>query len=340
MKALIKTHAPLTSSYRSLLVVALVISALVLAFPHVSSAATTPAGLPPYQITTLTVDNKNDFVLEPGKMEVFMNPGDTVVKYISVTSRIKPTTKFKVTTEDFVGTRSDENPVLLLGDEKSPYSFKDALVPSVGKFSLDFGDRITLPVTITAPTNALPGGYYTSVIVSNEPQVESDRADAAGAKIISRVGVLFFIRVNGPANESGHIEDLRINNPKFIYPESPASFEILFNNTGTIHLAPYGRIHISNLFGQEIDVLPVDAYFSMPDSLRYRKVEWNDDKFRFGRYKATLELNKGYGNQTDTRSITFWIIPWMVVIPVVVGIFLIVTIVYFFISKFELRRKK
>ncbi len=291
------------------------------------------------QITSMSVDDKNDFVLEPGKMEIFADPGDTIVKYISVTSRINRKTDFKVTTEDFVGSREEQNPVVLLGDDRSPNSFKDSLRPAVSDFTLNFGDRITIPITIQIPANALPGGYYSSVIVANGPQNDSSTS-VSGAQIISRVGVLFFVRVNGPVNESGFVEDFRISDKHWIYETSPDKFQILFNNTGSVHLAPYGVIRISNLFGSEIGVLPIDAYFSLPDSLRYRDVNWADDSFRIGRYKATLELNRGYGDIIDTKVLAFWILPWKILLAVGGGLVLLILISYFFLSRFEFRRKQ
>ncbi len=317
-----------------------VLSLVFFAQPARAAISSSGQSLPPYQISNITVENKNDFVLEPGKMEVFLNPGESVVKYISITSRIKDKTKFKVATEDFVGSREEKSTVILLGNEKSPYSFRDNLIPSATNFTLGFGDHIVLPVTISVPYNAAPGGYYASVIVSNEPQVREDAAQAPGARLISRVGVLFFIRVNGQAHEEGYVEDFRVKEPHIIYPSAPDNFEILFNNVGSVHLAPFGIIHITNTLGNAVAELPVDAYFAMPDSLRYRTVEWRDQGFRFGRYKATLELHKGYGDQIETKTVAFWVIPWMIVVPVVVGLFIIVFIIFFFLSMFELRRKK
>jgi hypothetical protein len=311
---------------RSLLVLAL----MVFIVPFISSAA---------QIANLNVEDKEDFVLEPGKIEVYADPGQTIVKNISVTSRIKQRTKFKVTTEDFLGSRSESEPVVLLGDQKSPYSFKDNLEPEETSFSLDFGDRITLPVTIHVPIDAQPGGFYSSVIISNEPQVNADRPQAS-TRVVSRVGTLFFVRVNGPVHEEGKVEDFRVRDAKSIYGSTPKEFQILFNNTGSVHLVPYGQIRITNMVGTEVGVLPVDAYFAMPDSLRYRNVSWEDSQFRIGRYTATLELHRGYGDTVDIKKISFWVIPLKVVIPVVGGIILLALIITLFLSRFEFRRRR
>ena len=320
--------------------------------PQVSFAATVTTKAPPtaqtssspqLQITNLTVDNMNDFVLEPGKIELNVNPGDVITKYISVTNQIKSSMTFKISVEDFVGSKNEDQPVVLLGNDKSPYSFKDNITPAVSTVALNFGDRVTIPITITVPKDAQPGGYYSSVIVSDEPTVDATAAGQApgGVHVISRVGTLFFIVVNGPVNTSGNVEDFRIKNSRPIYNSAPSNFEILFNNTGTIHLVPYGDVMITNFFGKQIADLPVDAYFAMPDSLRYRDVFWNDNhQIRIGMYTATLQLHNGYNSTVDIRKITFWIFPWRIVVPALIIIIFAILIGYLFFTRFEFRRKK
>jgi hypothetical protein len=306
------------------------------------TVATSPASsIQNIQITSTSVDDREDFIVEPGKVEVHANPGDSVTEYISVTSRIKNSTEFAVSAEDFVGSQSESSPVVLLGTQKSPYSLKDWLVPATNDFTLHFGDQATLPVTINIPKNASPGGYYAAVIISNAPQVTADSSSTAGtAQIVSRIGVLFFVRVNGDITSSGQLADFRINPPQTVYSSAPNDFQILFNDTGSIYLAPYGEIRINNFFGKEIADLPVDAYFALPDSLRYRDIIWNDNNFRIGRYTATVNLNRSYGGVVDTKTIVFWILPWKIITAVVVGLIVVVGIIYFFLSRFEFRRKR
>src|SRR5574344_2197597 len=70
----------------------------------------------------LNIAPQNDFVVEPGKTEIFINAGETVTKSISITNRIGKSVKFKLTTEDIIGTNDSISPVKLLGDDIGPYS--------------------------------------------------------------------------------------------------------------------------------------------------------------------------------------------------------------------------
>ena len=290
------------------------------------------------KISQLTVEDKKDFVLEPGKIEIFLNPGETVKRNISIINRTNRKSDFKIEIEDFVGSDNPNTPVILLGNDKSPYSFKDNLVPELKTFSLEFGQKIELPIEIQVPANAQPGGFYSSVIVSSVPSAD-EAASQTGAKIISRVGVLMFIRVNGQAEQGGEVSDFRIGGGEgSVMQHGPVPFEILFKNTGSVHLVPFGEITIRNMLGKQVAKLPVDAYFSLPKSVRYRQVEWEQSRL-FGRYTAELKMNDGYDGKEEIKKIAFWVIPWSYIAIVAVVLFIISFIVYFIRSRFEFKRK-
>ncbi len=279
----------------------------------------------------------NDFVLEPGKVEVFVNPGDSITKTITVTNRASTKVSFKIEIEDFIGSDDQDKPVILLGNEKSPYSFKDNVVPSVNTFTLEANTNLTIPVKINVPANAQPGGFYTSVLVSNQPSVDEASQSSVvkgGTKVISRIGTLFFIRVNGVTKESGSLEDLRVSAPT--KDSSAYNFSILFKNDGNVHLVPYGWVTITDVFGKMVGRVPVDAYFAMPQSVRYRDVQWSAP-FLFGKYEATVQLNRGYGSDlVDTKTISFWAVPLKETSMIVVGLIVLYMLYRFLSTRFKL----
>ncbi|MES2436809.1 MAG: hypothetical protein V4519_02260 [Patescibacteria group bacterium] len=292
-----------------------------------------------FEVSNQNVEDKNDFVLEPGKVELFLNPGEEATKAVIVTSRIRETTTFKIEIEDFIGSRDANQPVILLGNDKSPYSIKDSIVPEISEFTLEFGQRIAIPVKITVPEATQPGGFYASVLVSSQARETPATAAQGRTRVVSRVGSLMFIRVNGDANESGAVEDFRIaGEKKSVYEKGPFTFQVLFNNTGNVHLVPYGTVTIKNTLGKSISTLPLDAYFSLPNSLRHREVQWSSG-FLFGRYKAELDLNRGYGGTMDHKEITFWVLPWKIVVAVLFGFLLISSILVYILRNFEFKKK-
>ncbi len=297
---------------------------------------------------TFNVDIQNDFVVSPGKTEVFLNPGDIVVKNVSVTNRNSHPVKFKLTTEDFVGSDDLETPVVLLNEEEnSPYSLKDFVHPEIREFTLKTGERVTVPVTISVPTDIEPGGHYGAVVVANVPTdpvtgKEIDGAAGGSTKLISRIASLLLVRINGPVTESGNLESVKpIGSSSSIFQSNPTGFGIVFKNTGEVHLVPHGTITVKNIFGSKVGSLAVDAYFALPKSTRYKEVLWtNPPPFSFGRYTATLSLYKGYGDETQTMDITYWVLPWKVLVGGFVIIFVLIALMRFIATRFEFKRKK
>lgn len=297
-----------------------------------------------YQKTKLDMEPQNDFVVEPGKTEIFLNRGEAVVKNVIVTNRINRRVHFKLTTEDLVGTTDQNRPVVLMGDVEGPYSLKNFIIPEISEFDLDLGERMVIPVTVSVPEDAEPRGYYGALIVSSESESGDNGLDPDGAqgktRIISRIGSLFLVKINGMGKEEGRLEDFKISGPlKKFYSRAPESFEIAYENTGNIHLVPYGKITINNLIGKTINQVPVNAYFVLPDSIRYREVLWQDSGFLFGRYTANLSLYKGYGNEYEADKVVFWVLPWRVIVPIFVGLVVLIALVYYILTRFEIKKK-
>jgi len=109
-------------------------------------------------------------------------------------------------------------------------------------------------------------------------------------------------------------------------------------NTGSVHVNPYGELSITNMFGEEVGFIELEPWFVLPTSLRVREITW-DREFLLGRYKVTAQINRGYDDIIDEVTVVFWVLPW----KIVGGIFLILFIIIFglraFFRTFEFKRK-
>ena len=119
----------------------------------------------------------------------------------------------------------------------------------------------------------------------------------------------------------------------------PKSFEIAYKNDGSVHVVPYGTISIRNIFGTEIAQVPVDAYFALPDSVRYQEINWAGKKFAFGYYTAELELYRGFNQEFDTQKIRFAVLPLIVIIPSILLLIVMLILYRVTLRKFEIKRK-
>jgi len=260
------------------------------------------------------------FDVEPKSIEVSVNPGDVINKYITVTNREAEPTRFKIEIEDFEGSNEKGREIILLGDEKSPYSLKDNLIPEKIDFILKPGEKMSVPIKIEVPSLIKPGGYYAAVLVSDEPtiihegNIDSDGQVRNMARVISRQSSLFFVRVNGLIEGKGYLKDFYILDRQLSVMGRSFLFESSFQNDGMIYLAPSGTTTVRDIFGRVMATIPVGPYFVLPDSTRYTDIVWNDSSFLFGKYTATIEMHLGYGTETNLKTITFWIIPWRILV--------------------------
>lgn len=282
-----------------------------------------------------------DFVVGPGKVDLTISPGESKTIEMTVTNRTGERRIFNIKSEDAQGSQDTNNAITLLGDDKGPYSMKDFVHVESKSFELDHGMRARIPVTISIPANADPGGLYGSVLIDTVA-INAKEGDSAGAvpqsAIIARIGTLFFITIPGPVTKDGNLKDFNTIPKKLFYQEGPINFGILFDNRGSIHLAPYGELRITNMFGEEVGYLQLDPWFVLPKSLRLREVAWNRD-FLFGRYTAKVFINRSYDNKVDEMTYTFWVLPWKPITGAFVGLYLFFFIIRAFFRKFEFKRK-
>ena len=63
---------------------------------------------------------QGDFVVGPGRTEIELSPGETVIQEISITNRISDNRIFKLEVEDITGTSDASEAVKLSGNERGP----------------------------------------------------------------------------------------------------------------------------------------------------------------------------------------------------------------------------
>ncbi|MFT7644584.1 MAG: hypothetical protein ACI9BF_000233 [Candidatus Paceibacteria bacterium] len=279
-----------------------------------------------------------DFVVGPGRSEIELSPGDTVIKEITVTNRISDNRTFKLEIEDISGSSDGSSAVSLTGKERGPYSIRDYISFPEDSFELKLGERARIPVTISVPPDAEPGGFYGSVLVSTVQNSDSDNVAAPRSPVIARVGSLFFLTVKGDAVKEGETLGVSLINGSWWYERGPIELGILYENTGSVHVNPYGELAITNMFGEEVGFIELEPWFVLPTSLRIREVTW-DREFLLGRYTVKVKINRGYEDVVDEVSVAFWVLPW----KIVGGLFFILFIIIFsfraFFRTFEFKRK-
>lgn len=292
-----------------------------------------------YEIEKIEGDiDVGDFVVGPGKTEIAVNPGDTVIQEITVTNRISELRTFRLTVDDITGSADGSSAVSLTDGARGPYSIRDYISFPEDTITLGLGERARIPVKITIPLDAEPGGLYGSVLVSTERAPNPGEASAPRSPVIARIGSLFFVTVKGDVERGGSTTGIQTLDNKWWYEKGPINLGITYENTGSVHLNPYGELSITNMFGEQVGFVELEPWFVLPKSLRTRDVAW-EREFLLGRYTVTAKINRGYDDVIDEVTTTFWVLPWKIVLGVFAVLFIIIFALRTFFRTFEFSRK-
>jgi hypothetical protein len=255
------------------------------------------------------------FTVRPAKVELVGNPGETVETYITVENHLGSSATFSVSFEDIAGSENPDDAVTLLGTKRGPYPLRD-LLRGPKSVSIPVGGEKRIPISVNIPSDASPGGLYGSVIFTPVRQKTDGNVLPD-----SRLGVLLFLRVAGTLEESGGVKDFSFEGGRFVFgkPEPRASATLLFENSGTVHLNPYGEIRIKPLWREERNI-PIDPWYVLPKSTRSRNLEVGEF-LSYGYQAITLTLHAGYDEHTDTRVLHVFIFPSLRTIGLLLAMF-------------------
>ena len=176
------------------------------------------------------------------------------------------------------------------------------------------------------------------MLISTVQNDERSATETTRSPIVARVGTLFFVTVPGAVERSGETKSLSLVKGSAWHEQGPIELAISYENTGSVHLNPYGELRVKNFFGEEVGFVELEPWFALPKSFRTREVTW-DRELLFGRYVATVFINRGYDDVVDEQSVVFWVLPWKVLGGIFVVVFIILFGLRLFFRTFEFKRK-
>lgn len=280
-----------------------------------------------YQIEVIpNLPVSGDYVLHQTKTEIKLNPGQIASSTISLINRTGKDLALTFSVEDFsTSTKPNEN-LKLLGAGVGTYSLKDYLKPEISNITLRHGEQISMSAQISLPESIQPGALYGAVIISAQPAVVGINTNNK-VNAVSRLASLFFVRINGQAQEQGKLLDF--GTAKNLYFASPVIFEYNYQNSGNVYLNPYGEIKVTDVFGRDVYTKWISPFFVLPDGIRQNQETFNRQSL-FGLYRVTLKLNRGYGNIVDEKSQYFAVLSWpylvVLIALIILGIILVIFI--------------
>ena len=278
--------------------------------------------------------------IAPPVVNLTADPGE--VKNININLRDISNNSLVVSGEvnDFSAQGEDGIPKLTLDSgEVSPYSIKSWIAP-LQQLTLQPRQVKALPVSIHVPKNAAPGGYYGVIrFTANAPGVTGN-----GVALSASLGALVFIRVNGDAKESVSFAEFytsaKDGTKTTLFESQPVTFVARVKNDGNVHEQPTGQIVVKDLFGNVVTNvnMNLDRRNVLPSSIRKLTADMDQtnigDRFLFGYYTANITLSYGSNGQTTTSSLSFWVIPWRLVLTVIGVVIVLIIVIRFLIKRY------
>lgn len=246
------------------------------------------------------------FSVSPTRLVRQMNAGASLDLSFSLTNGSDQPLTFVITAED-IAAGDELMPVELLGTENGQYSLKNWISATENVITLAAGESRVISANVNVPESSFDGGYYGALVISTaRPAAISGGAQT---RFISRVAVPVLLTVGNDLNHSGVLASLKTSDGSNVISDKGVTLFALFENTGDVHLAPYGSFKISNVLGQDVYRQEIEPWIVLPNSQRTRVIDVRDGLL-FGPYTASIAMARGYDSWVDQFEVTFWVLPW------------------------------
>lgn len=256
---------------------------------------------------------QNSVIVRPAKAEVTVGAGEERSVIFTVLNGTGEPLRVRVSFEDIAPSQQQsalDDSVRLLGDGAGANSLKEALAVTRSSFEIRTGEEVSVPVLVRIPKGAEPGGRYGSAVFHFSKLTAHGSAETNVA-LEGRIAALLYVRIAGDVLEEGKLAAFGLfNNAKTTKSPTllePLRMQVAYQNSGSVHLNPYGRITIRSLFGKT-HILPIDPWAVLPNATRMREINMTEP-LPPGRYTAHLELNRGYKDIVDEQTISFFVLP-------------------------------
>lgn len=256
--------------------------------------------------------------ISPVTFELAANPGETITNIVKVTNLSDVSVTYKMGVQPFVGNESGQATVLTEDNDPNPeLALSDWTTLSPKTFPLAPKEQKLVTVTIKIPKDAEPGGRYASVLASS---TNDSTLEGGGATVNQKVGTLVLLRVQGAIKYKAYIKEFGATQK--LFERSPVTLKTRIHNDSTVHIKPKGFVTVTNLFGKKVIEQPYEERNALPSSDRLIYTELKN-RLGTGYYTANLAIVYGDRNEQLLSTTSFYVFPWKVGVPIVIGSLLI-----------------
>ena len=219
-------------------------------------------------------------LLEEGKVERTVNPGETIVASLSIHNTASYGVNVRLYWEDFMYTPPYDGTKKFLPAGSLPTSAIDMVRFDPQNITMEPFTKQKINYTIRVPQD-IKGGYY-GVLFAEQDLEEASKA--TGVRIISRVGCLFFLEAVDK-NKSAKLENLFIEDGSLIGA---------FVNEGDVIEIPKAVYYVLDSEGLAVSRGEIEEFY-LPMNDRYQFKIAIPEELDRGRYNMVLTFDLGEG---------------------------------------------
>lgn len=230
--------------------------------------------------------------LSPARVELDLMTGQRVLQIFTLKNYSDQTITVSPKVADVVPSDSPALAYQLLAETStSSYALSSIVEESSlgASYRIAPGQSQAVPIYFSLASSSPVAEAYGTILFSIGSGASST------VKLTTEIGALVFARISGQGEERGALLDFG--------PVSEDRLRIIYANRGSLKLNPYGGLMLRQWWGKKLASRAIEPWFVLPQSERWLDVAVDD--WPAGYYWVTLELNRGYNNEVDRRTI-FW----------------------------------
>jgi hypothetical protein len=258
--------------------------------------------------------------ISPAIVELNAEKGKTYTLNLKVTNVTLTQLVYSTTANDFDAKDESGAANVLLNSTLPPTASIVTWLKTDSQFTLDSHESRSLVAQVTVPSDAEAGGHYGVLRFSGHaPEISG-----TGVGLSASAGMLILIRVAGNITESASLASFNTahgSSQTSFFENAPIDFVTRIKHDGNIHVKPTGTVTIQDAFGNTVGTVPVNdtKAIVLPSSIRRFDSEYKSG-WMFGMYTANLALGYGTTGQAITNTITFWVIPYKLLLVLLLAL--------------------
>lgn len=262
--------------------------------------------------------SQGGIAVSPPSLELKANQGEVVKNSIKIENITNKSIELEIFAQNF--TAFGDGGQIALTEEDSSFSLVDWIELSEDRITIQPKSAEIVTFELNIPKNAEPGSHYGAIVFRAS---NTGIQDSSGASVTAQVGSLILLRLPGRVYENARINSFT-STKQFITDET-IQLNASVENTGNVHVKPYGFIAVKNIFGWKEKTFEVRGKNVLPGSKRLF-----DEQIKLsgiGIYTAELTLLYSDGGGVMKQSTQFVALPVKRLTPYLVG--LVVVTVFF-----------